>query len=128
MIQNKKPQGELTIQTFAMPGDTNANGDIFGGWLLSQMDLSASVIAKQRSKSRVTTVAIDSMVFHHPVHVGDLVSCYAYLQKVGKTSMTIKVEAWTMDRIDFKQRQVTEGVFTYVAINKDGKPHPVDQK
>ena len=119
------PQGQLTIQTIAMPADTNANGDIFGGWLLSKMDLGAGVIAKQTAKGRVTTIAIDSMVFHKPVHVGDMVSCYGELLKIGTSSMTIKVEAWRTNPEDETQQQVTEGIFTYVAITESGKPRRV---
>ena len=87
--------GEVTIQTLAMPADTNANGDIFGGWLVSQMDLAAGILAKKLSKGRAATVAIHSMSFLKPVHIGDLVSCHVELITLGKTSMTIAVEAWT---------------------------------
>jgi len=126
MTNNKQPEGQLVIQTLAMPADTNANGDIFGGWLVSQMDLGGGVITKQRSKGRVVTVAIDSMVFHLPVHVGDLVCCYAEVVKVGRTSMTVNMEAWSISHVSGQLRNVTEGVFTYVAIDEHGKPRPVD--
>jgi acyl-CoA thioesterase YciA len=119
--------GELAIQTIAMPADANANGDIFGGWLLSQMDLAAGVIAAKRANSRVTTVALDAMVFHKPVFIGDIVSCYGQLLRVGKTSMTIKVEAWKANRREQKRMKVTEGVFTYVAIDEQRKPQAVDR-
>lgn len=121
----KQPQGQLAIQTIAMPADTNANGDIFGGWLVSQMDLAGGIIAKQRSQGRIATVAIDSMIFHLPVKVGDLVCCYADLQKVGNTSMRIQVDAWTIDQVHGTLRQVTSGLFTYVAIDKEGKKRSV---
>jgi len=123
---NPTPQGKLTIQTIAMPKDANANGDIFGGWLVSQMDLGAAIMAYERARGRVTTVAIDSMVFHKPVNVGDVVSCYADIKKVGNTSMTIHIEVWAIDRSTGERRHVTEGVFTFVAIDDNGKPRPVD--
>lgn len=120
-----KSEGSLTIQVVAMPEDTNPDGDIFGGWLLSQMDLAAGVIAKKVAKCRVVTVAIDKMVFHNPVHVGDLVQCYSDILKVGNTSIKIKVEAWVIDQITNEQKQVTEGIFTFVAIDDQGKPQPI---
>jgi len=137
MNDKKQPQGTLATQTIAMPADTNSNGDIFGGWLLSQMDLAGAVMAKRTAKGRITTIAIDSMVFHKPVKVGDVVSCYADLIKIGKTSMTIKVEAWTIRSATGEAnseatseesedlQHVTEGIFTYVAINDKGKPRAV---
>lgn len=126
MNKSEKPQGQLAIQTLAMPAYTNANGDIFGGWLVSQMDLAAGVIAKQHAGGRVATVAINSMVFHLPVQVGDLVGCYAELQKVGRTSMTVKVEAWAASHSMHQQAKVTEGIFVFVAIDEQGKPRVVE--
>jgi len=123
-----EPQGELVIRTIAMPADTNANGDIFGGWLMSQMDLGAAIVAKNLSHSRVTTVAVDGMVFHNPVNVGDIVNCHAYLLRVGRTSMRIHIEAWVQRGRDGRLLRVTEGVFTYVAINEQGRPHPVHRE
>ena len=120
-----EPQGELVIRTIAMPADTNANGDIFGGWLMSQMDLGAAIVAKNLSRSRVTTVAVDGMVFLNPVFVGDIVNCHAKLLKVGRTSMKIDVEAWVQRGKDGTRLRVTEGVFTYVAIDDAGRPQPV---
>jgi len=119
------PQGELAIQTLAMPSDTNPNGDIFGGWVVSQMDLAAGILAKQHSKGRAVTVAIDSMSFLLPVHMGDVVSCYVRLEHQGTTSMTIKVEVWTHVVEIGLQSQVTEGTFTFVAINEQGKPRQI---
>jgi acyl-CoA thioesterase YciA len=119
------PQGELVIRTIAMPADTNANGDIFGGWLLSQMDLGGAIYARNLSRSRVTTVAIDAMTFITPVYVGDIVSCHATLSKVGRTSMRIAVEAWAQRTKGGELARVTEGVFTYVAIDDNGRPWPV---
>lgn len=126
MTTPKNFKRQLVIQTIAMPADANANGDIFGGWLVSQMDLGAGTLAARRAKKRVATVAIDSMVFHAPVHIGDAVSCYAEIIKVGRTSMTIKLEAFAKRRIEGTEHQVTEGVFTFVAIDDEGKPTPVD--
>ena len=120
-----EPSGELVIRTIAMPADTNANGDIFGGWLMSQMDLGAAIVAKNLSRSRVTTVAVDGMVFLNPVFVGDIVNCHAKLLKVGRTSMKIDVEAWVQRGKDGTLLRVTEGVFTYVAIDDAGRPQPV---
>jgi acyl-CoA thioesterase YciA len=119
------PTGDVVIRTIAMPADANANGDIFGGWLVSQMDLGGAILARGTALSRVTTVAIDAMSFHRPVCVGDTVTCYAKMLKIGRSSMAISVEAW-VHRFDEKtQQQVTSGRFTYVAIDADGKPHPV---
>lgn len=124
----KEARGELAIQTLAMPANTNANGDIFGGWLVSQMDLAGAVVGKIRSNSRVVTVAIDSMIFHLPVSVGDLICCYTDIIKVGRTSMTINIEAWRISMKDHTKEKVTEGVFTYVAIDDRGKPRAVDRE
>ena len=120
-----QPHGELVIRTIAMPADTNPAGDVFGGWLLVQMDLGAAIMAKKLSRSRVTTVAVDGMAFLTPVCVGDIVNCYATLLKVGRTSMKIDVEAWVERGRDGRLLRVTEGVFTYVAIDEQGRPHPV---
>ncbi|MBP7481434.1 MAG: acyl-CoA thioesterase [Lacunisphaera sp.] len=120
-----EPHGELVIRTIAMPADTNANGDIFGGWLLSQMDLGGAIYARNLARSRVTTVAIDAMTFITPVYVGDIVSCHATLIKVGRTSLRIAVEAWAQRTKGGELVRVTEGVFTYVAIDDAGKTWPV---
>ncbi|MDD3181160.1 MAG: acyl-CoA thioester hydrolase YciA [Opitutaceae bacterium] len=119
------PKGELVIRAIAMPADTNSNGDIFGGWLLSQMDLGGAVLARSTAYSRVTTVAIDAMSFLHPVDVGDIVTCYATLVKIGRTSMKIDIEAWVKRHNDGSILRVTEGIFTYVAIDAQGIPQPV---
>jgi len=116
---------EITIQTLAMPADTNANGDIFGGWLVSQMDLAGGVLAKKLARGRAATVAIHSMTFHKAVHVGDVVSCHVQLTKLGTTSMTIAVEAWSEDLATGEKYCVTEGTFIFVAIDDQGKPRPV---
>jgi len=117
--------GELTIQTVAMPCNTNPDGDIFGGWLLSQMDLAGAILAKKIAQSRVVTVSINGMSFHHPVHVGDLVRCYSRLDSVGNTSLKIGVQAWVVDQLNGDAKQVTGGIFTFVALNNEGHPHPV---
>ena len=123
--EQPQPAGEVVIRTIAMPADTNANGDIFGGWLVSQMDLGGAVLARATSHSRVTTVAIDSMAFLRPVNTGDIVTVYARLLKVGTTSMKIDVEVWVQRTSDTALLRVTEGKFTYVAIDNHGRPHPV---
>ena len=123
----KMPHGELAIQTLAMPMNTNANGDVFGGWLVSQMDLAAGILAKQRSRGRAATVAIDSMSFLEPVHVGEVVSCYVHLIRQGNTSMTIKVEVWKEVFVTAKKTQVTEGTFTFVAIDEHGHARAVEK-
>lgn len=127
MSSCKYTQREIAIQAIAMPANTNANGDIFGGWLVSQMDLAGGVAAKQISKGRITTVAIDSMVFHEPVQVGDLVCCFAQLLKIGNTSMRFKIEVETKCQSTGTNTRVTEGIFTYVAIDDNGRPRKVTQ-
>ncbi len=121
----RQPSGQLAIRTLAMPADTNANGDIFGGWLLSQMDIAGGVTAFQRAKGRVATVALDAMTFHTPVLVGDIVCCYADIKRIGRTSITVGVEAWAISGAEGSRRLVTEGTFTYVAIGPDKRPRPV---
>ncbi len=122
------PHGEITMQTLTMPADTNANGDIFGGWLVSQMDLAAGILAKRLSRGRATTVSINSMSFLKAVHVGDVVSCHVQLIKIGRTSMTIAVEAWTEHLSTGEKHCVTEGTFVFVAIDEDGKPRAVPKQ
>jgi acyl-CoA thioesterase YciA len=115
--------GELVMKTIAMPADTNANGDIFGGWVLSQMDLGGGIVAKAHSSTgRAVTVSIDSMAFINPVKVGDVVSCFAQLIHRGRTSMKIQIETWTYSYISKESKHVTHGIFTYVAIDENGKP------
>jgi len=123
---NPDPAREPALRTFAMPADANPNGDIFGGWLMAQMDLAGAVAAMRRAGGRVATVAVDAMTFHKPVFVGDLVSCYAELVKVGRTSLTVKIETWVERRADARLEKVTEATFTYVAIDQNGRPRPVD--
>lgn len=125
MAENDEPKGELVIQTIAMPKDTNRDGDIFGGWLVSQMDLGSAIIAGRIAKSRVVTVAVEAMSFLNPVRVGDTVACYGWLDKIGRTSMKIYVDVWVMRYKTGQRVKVTSGVFTYVALGPDGKPTPV---
>jgi len=115
-------RGELVIQTIAMPRDTNRNGDIFGGWLVSQMDLGGAILASKISKARVVTVAMEGMTFLEPVRVGDTVACYARLDRIGKSSMRIPIEVWANRFMTGEEVRVTEGVFVYVAIDAAGKP------
>jgi acyl-CoA thioesterase YciA len=123
-MADKPPAGEPAIRTIAMPADANANGDIFGGWLMAQMDLAAAVAAKREARGRVATVAVDAMEFHKPVLIGDLLSCYATIERIGRTSMTIRVESWT-ERWTGELEKVTAATFTYVAIDDEGRPRPV---
>jgi acyl-CoA thioesterase YciA len=122
-----KPKGELVIRTIAMPKDTNPSGDIFGGWIMSQMDLGSGILAAKTARSRVVTVAIEAMSFLRPVQVGDRVACYARVEKIGRTSMVIPVEVWVQRYMSGEEVRVTHGVFTYVAIGGDGKPIPVQR-
>ena len=119
------PRGELTTRTVAMPRDTNPSGDIFGGWLMSQMDIAGGVCAGSRARGRVATVAVEGMVFHAPVHVGNVLCCYAEIKKVGTTSMTLRIEAWALPPGTGERIKVTEGIFTYVALDAQGKKRPV---
>jgi acyl-CoA thioesterase YciA len=119
------PRGELSIRTLAMPSDTNQNGDIFGGWLLGQMDIAGSIFAYKVANGRTVTVAVDGMVFHKPVYVGDVVSVFSSLIKVGRTSVAVHVEAWVMRRNEDNLLHVTDGNFTYVAIDDENRPRPV---
>lgn len=123
-----KPEGEPALRTIAMPADTNSDGDIFGGWLLSQMDLAAGVVARQTARGRTATVAVDSMEFYEPVHVGDLVSCFARVTKTGRTSITVQVDAWAQRGRTGETTHVTGGTFTCVALGPDGKARPVTEE
>jgi acyl-CoA thioesterase YciA len=123
-----KPRGELVIRTIAMPADTNPSGDIFGGWIMSQMDLGSGILALKTARTRVVTVAMDGMSFLQPVHVGDRVACYAWVEKIGRTSMRIPVEVWVERYMSGEQVRVTQAVFTYVALGEDGRPTPVRQE
>jgi acyl-CoA thioesterase YciA len=120
-----EPSGDLCIRTLAMPADTNANGDIFGGWLLGQMDVGGGVFASKVAKSRTVTVAIEAMSFRKAVYVGDLVSVYGTLVRIGRTSVTVRLEAWAIRRKEMQSILVTEGNFTYVSIDDQGHPQAI---
>ncbi len=120
-----EPCGDLCTRTVAMPADTNGNGDIFGGWLLGQMDIGGGVFASKLAKSRTVTVAIEAMNFRKPVYIGDLVSVHADLVKIGRTSMTVHIEAWVLRRKETHSILVTDGNFTYVSIDDQGKPQEI---
>ena len=120
-IMGSEPSGDLTIRQLAMPADTNANGDIFGGWLLGQMDLGGGIFAPKIAQSRTVTVAIDAMNFRKAVFVGDVVSVHATLVRVGKTSITVHLEAWVLRRRESHSILVTDGNFTYVSIDDQGQ-------
>ena len=120
------PKGELTIQVLAMPKDTNPAGDIFGGWLVSQMDIAGGIYTQKIAKGRVVTVAINSITFKLPVFNGDILSCYVDLIKRGRTSMTVHIEAWVNRRFETEEQiKVTEGNFTYVKVNEERIPIPL---
>ena len=118
-------QLQPAVRTLAMPADTNPSGDIFGGWLLAQMDIAAGMTAFTRARGRVATVAVDAMTFHQPVLVGDIVSCYAEVVRVGRSSMTLQVEAWARRGHTGEEIKVTEAKFTFVAIDENRRPRPV---
>ncbi|MBS9783078.1 MAG: acyl-CoA thioester hydrolase YciA [Pasteurella sp.] len=133
MTTNKKyrePEGKLILRTLAMPSDTNANGDIFGGWIMSQMDMGGAILAKEIAKGRVVTVSVNSMNFLHPVSVGDVVCCYGKCTRVGRSSLQVKVEIF-IKRVYEGERErecVTEAEFTFVAVGKEGKPRPIPRE
>src|ERR1700704_168218 len=122
-----EPSGDLCIRTLAMPADTNANGDIFGGWLLGQMDVGGGVFASKVAKSRTVTVAIEAMSFRKAVYVGDLVSVYGKLVRIGRTSVTVHLEAWAIRRKEMQSILVTDGNFPYVSIDDSGRPQAIKQ-
>ena len=127
MIENNgKPRGELAIRIQAMPKDTNPYGDIFGGWLMSQMDIAGGITASLHAKGRTATIAIKAMTFHRPVKVGDILCCYVHMDRIGKTSITMLVESWVLrGRANPKSIKVTEGEFIYVALDEDGNKRAV---
>ena len=126
--QPDTPRGELVIRTLAMPADTNPAGDIFGGWVLSQMDIGGGILAGQRAKGRVATVAVTAMTFHLPVFVGDVLCVYAEIDEVGRTSITVNLEAWALRARRDERVRVTEGRFVYVAIGEDDRPRRVPRE
>lgn len=121
----EQPSGELTLRTLTMPRDVNNNGDIFGGWVLSQMDMAAGIVASARAQGRVATVAIDAMQFIRPVKVGDVLCIYVKIARVGRTSIGLQIEAWVLRNRQEQREKVTHGLFTFVAIDEDGKPRPL---
>ena len=123
-----KPRGRLTVQLLAMPRDTNANGNIFGGWVVSQMDIACGITARDTATGRVVTVAIDAMTFISPVKVGDLLCVYTSLERIGRSSMAIHVEAWARRFLTRAEEKVTDARFTFVAIDDFGRPRPVQQR
>jgi acyl-CoA thioesterase YciA len=120
-----QPHGDLTVRLIAMPADTNANGDIFGGWVLSQMDQAGGIAAVERAQGRVVTIAVEAMTFIRPVKVGDVLCVYTSVKKVGRTSMKIHIEAWARRFRSHTREKVTVASFTFVAIDDDGRPRPV---
>jgi len=122
---DEEPRGDLTVRLIAMPSDTNANGDIFGGWVLSQMDQAGGIAAVEAAKGRVVTIAIDAMTFIRPVKVGDVLCVYTTIDKIGRTSMKIHIEAWARRFRSHLREKVTDATFTFVAIDEAGRPRPV---
>jgi len=126
--EKRVPQGDLSIRVLAMPSDTNPAGDIFGGWVLSQMDIAGGLVTAKVCKGRTVTIAIESMTFHKPVLVGDTLCCYVEVTRKGNTSITVKIESWAKRQFQDNRELVTEGLFTYVAVTKDRIPRPIDSK
>ncbi len=122
---NTMPRGDLCTRTLAMPADTNPSGDIFGGWLMSQMDIAGGVLASQIAEGRIATVAVDGMTFLRPVYVGDTVCVYGDIERIGNTSIVLHLEAWVLRRNQPPRIKVTEATFTFVAIDAEGRPRPV---
>ena len=121
-LENK----QVLLRTLAMPADSNPSGDIFGGWIMSQMDIAGASYARQISQSRVVTIAVEAMTFLLPVFVGDEVSCYCETEKIGRTSVAVKIETWVRrDRLTDESIKVTEAVYTYVSIDKNRNPIPL---
>ena len=119
------PSSEPALRAIAMPADTNPHGDIFGGWLLCQMDLAGGSVAARRAGGRTVTIAVTGMTFHRPVLVGDEVTCYCEIARIGTTSITVKIETWVRRGVGQALIKVTEGTFTYVAIDARGRPTPI---
>jgi acyl-CoA thioesterase YciA len=123
--QAETPKGDLTLRTLAMPGDANAAGDIFGGWVMAQMDLASGIRAAERAHGRVVTAAVKEMVFKKPVKIGDTLSIYIEIVSVGRTSMTLKVDAWVQRYLTETVEKVTGALIIMVAMNENGKPKPI---
>jgi acyl-CoA thioesterase YciA len=124
----REPRGSLSIRTLAMPADTNQYGDIFGGWLLGQMDIAGGIFAAALARGRTATVAVDAMTFRKPVFVGNVMCIYTDLVRIGKTSITVHVEAWVIRRNETNRVLVTDGNFTYVALNDERFPRMIERQ
>jgi acyl-CoA thioesterase YciA len=125
MTDEVEPRGDLTVRTIAMPADTNANGDIFGGWVMSQMDQAGGIAGVERAQGRVVTIAVEAMHFIRPVRVGDVLCVYTQIERVGRTSMTIRIEAWARRFQTQVREKVTDATFTFVSIDQNGQPRPI---
>jgi acyl-CoA thioesterase YciA len=125
MSGSEIPRGNLTVRISAMPADTNANGDIFGGWVLSRMDQAGGIAGVERARGRVVTIAVEAMTFIRPVRVGDVLEVYTEVESIGRTSMKIHVEAWARRFQTYVHEKVTDANFTFVAIDEDGRPRPI---
>jgi len=125
LTPEEEPRGDLTVRVNAMPADTNANGDIFGGWVMSRMDAAGGIAGVDRAQGRVVTIAVDAMTFIRPVKVGDVLSVYTEVESIGRTSMKIHVEAWARRFRTTLHEKVTDATFTFVAIDEEGRPRPV---
>ncbi|MGA7196792.1 acyl-CoA thioesterase [Roseiarcus sp.] len=125
-MNDGEPRGELTVRLIAMPSDTNANGDIFGGWVLSQMDQAGGIAAVEKAQGRVVTIAIEAMTFIRPVKVGDVLCVYTAVDQVGRTSIKIHIEAWAQRFRTHHREKVTDGTFTFVAVDETGRPRSVN--
>ena len=123
--EKAEPRGLLTVRVSAMPADTNAHGDIFGGWVLSRMDQAGGIAAVERAQGRVVTIALDAMTFIRPVRVGDVLEVYTEVESIGRTSMKVHVEAWARRFRTSGHEKVTDATFTFVAIGDDGRPRPI---
>jgi acyl-CoA thioesterase YciA len=119
------PRGDLTVRTIAMPADTNANGDIFGGWVMSRMDQAGGIAGVERARGRVVTIAVEAMTFIRPVRVGDVLEVFTEVESIGRTSMKIHIEAWARRFQTHMREKVTDGTFTFVAIGENGRPRPI---
>lgn len=127
-MSDENPSGDLTLRTVAMPADVNVNGDVFGGWVLSQMDIAAGIVSRETAQGRIATVAVDAMKFIRPVKVGDVLCVYTQINRIGTTSIAVGLEAWANRGVIGKREKVTEAVFTFVAIDDEGRPRPVRSK
>lgn len=127
MLDPTQPQGTLSLQTIAMPADTNWSGDVFGGWLVSQMDLAGAIHSERISKGRCATISIHEMTFLVPVKVGDVITCYTDTIRIGNTSMQVHIEVWSKSPHREGTAKVTEGTFTFVALDENGQKRPISE-